>query len=184
MSRIGRMPIEVPGGVTVEMDSKASHVIVKGPKGQLERTFSPAMGIEFKDGLLTVTRPTDNREHKALHGLTRALLANMVTGVSTGFTKRMQVVGVGYRVDMKGDSLVLHMGYSHPVEVVPPPDITFTVEKGGRDFQVEGIDKELVGQVAAKIRAVRKPEPYKGKGIRYAGEYVRMKAGKAGKATV
>ena len=178
------MPIELPNGVTVEMNSKTNHVVVKGPKGQLERTFSPDMGIEIKEGQLIVTRPTDNREHKAQHGLTRALLSNMVTGVSTGFTKQLQVVGVGYRVDMRDESLVLHMGYSHPIEVVPPPGIAFTVEKGGRDFKVDGIDKELVGQVAAKIRAVRKPEPYKGKGIRYAGEYVRMKAGKAGKAAM
>jgi len=181
VSRIGRMPIELPDGVTVDMNSKTNHVVVKGPKGQLERTFSPDMGIGLKEGLLVVTRPTDNREHKAQHGLTRALLSNMVTGVSAGFTKQMQVVGVGYRVDMRDESLVLHMGYSHPIEVVPPPGITFIVEKGGRDFKVDGIDKELVGQVAAKIRAVRKPEPYKGKGIRYAGEYVRMKAGRLAK---
>lgn len=182
MSRIGRMPIELPKGVTVEMDPKTNHVQVNGPKGKLERSLHRDMRIELDNTHLVVSRPTDNREHKALHGLTRALLANMVTGVSAGFTKRMQVVGVGYRVDMRGGTLVLHMGYSHPVEVVPPPGISFTVEKGGRDFQVDGIDKELVGQVAAKIRAVRKPEPYKGKGIRYADEYVRLKAGKAGKA--
>ena len=182
MSRIGRTPIEVPSGVKIEMDPETNHVKVSGPKGNLERTFSPDMQISQEANQLHVTRPSDSRQHKAIHGLTRALLANMVTGVSTGFTKQMQIVGVGYRADMRGDSLVLYVGYSHPVEIIPPPGVSFTIEKGGRDFQVHGIDRELVGQVAAKVRGVRKPEPYKGKGIRYADEYVRMKAGKAGKA--
>jgi large subunit ribosomal protein L6 len=182
VSRIGRMPIEVPVGVTIEIDSKTNLVKVNGPKGKLERTFSSDMGIKLDGKQLIVTRPDDSREHKAIHGLTRALLANMVTGVSAGFTKGMQVVGVGYRVETRDDTLILHMGYSHPVEIVPPPGVEFIVEKGGRDFQVSGIDREMVGHVAAKVRAVRKPEPYKGKGIRYKDEYVRMKAGKAGKA--
>jgi large subunit ribosomal protein L6 len=176
------MPIEVPGGVTIEMDPQTNHVVVSGPKGKLERTFSPDMQISREDNQLLVARPSDSREHRSMHGLTRALLANMVTGVSTGFTKQMQVIGVGYRADMRGDALVLYVGYSHPVEIIPPPGVSFNVEKGGRDFQVHGIDRELVGQVAAKVRDVRKPEPYKGKGVRYVGEYVRMKAGKAGKA--
>lgn len=181
MSRIGRTPIPLPEGVTVEIDSKTNHVRVKGPKGELERTFSPDMKIELVDGQIVVTRPTDQRHHRALHGLTRALLANMVEGVSNGFVKKMQVQGVGYRAELRGPALVLYVGYSHPVELIPPRGITFSVEKGGRDFQVEGIDKELVGQVAANIRSVRKPEPYKGKGIRYADEVVLLKAGKSGK---
>ncbi len=181
MSRIGRLPIPLPKGVTVEIDPRTNRVRVKGPKGELERTFSPDIQITLEDNQLKVTRPTDSRRHRALHGLTRALLANMVEGVSKGFVKRMQVQGVGYRVEMRGNALVLSVGYSHPVEFLPPPGITFSVDKGGRDFQVEGIDKELVGQVAAKIRAVRPPEPYKGKGVRYADEVVRLKAGKAGK---
>jgi large subunit ribosomal protein L6 len=176
------MPIDVPAGVTVTIDETSNHIAVKGPKGQLERIFHADMTISLEDKRLVVSRPSDGREHRALHGLTRALLANMVRGVSEGFTRRMQVQGVGYRVDLKGAVLVLNVGYSHPVEIVPPPGITFNVDKGGRDFQVLGIDKELVGQVAAKIRAVRKPEPYKGKGVRYAEEFVRLKAGKAGKA--
>jgi len=182
VSRIGRMPIDLPAGVTVEVDAKNNHVKVKGPKGELEQTFNRDMQIELNDTQLIVKRPTDGRIHRSLHGLTRALLANMVKGVSDGYVRRMQVVGVGYRVDLRGEVLVLNVGYSHPVEVFPPPGIKFTVEKGGRDFQIEGIDKELVGQVAANVRAVRKPESYKGKGVRYADEYVRLKAGKAGKA--
>ena len=139
------------------------------------------MSVAWRDNQIVVTRPSDGKRHKALHGLTRALLANMVTGVSEGFQKTLEIVGVGYRAEMQGEKLVLSVGYSHPVEVEPPPGITFTVEKGYRRFSVEGIDKELVGEVAARIRAVRKPEPYKGKGIRYLGERVRRKAGKAGK---
>lgn len=176
------MPIDVPAGVTVTIDETSNHIAVKGPKGQLERTFHKDMAIRLQDTQLIVSRPSDGRQHRALHGLTRSLLANMVQGVSEGFVRRMQVQGVGYRVDLKGDSLVLNVGYSHPVEIIPPPGVSFSVDKSGRDFLVQGIDKELVGQVAAKIRSVRKPEPYKGKGVRYAEEFVRLKAGKAGKA--
>ncbi len=180
MSRIGRKPIDIPEKVTVEI-GKNNKVTVKGPKGELTRTFHPDMTIEIKDGQILVTRPTDQRHHRALHGLTRALLANMVTGVSQGFVKELEMVGVGYRAILKGKALDLSLGFSHPVVIEPPEGITFEVEKSGRAFRVMGIDKELVGEVAAKIRALRPPEPYKGKGIRYRGEYVRMKAGKAGK---
>ncbi len=182
MSRIGRMPIELPKGVKAEIDSQTNSVKVSGPKGTLERVFHREMTIVQEGTQLAVTRPSDARDHKALHGLTRALLANMVHGVSQGFVRKMQVIGVGYRADLRGDSLVLNVGYSHPVEIPAPPGIKFSVEKGGRDFAVEGIDRELVGEVAAKIRAVRRPEPYKGKGVMYADEKVRIKAGKAGKA--
>jgi large subunit ribosomal protein L6 len=140
------------------------------------------MSIALRDNQIIVTRPSDGKRHKAMHGLTRALLANMVTGVSEGFRKTLEIVGVGYRAEKREEELVLSVGYSHPVRIEPPPGITFKVEKGYRSFTVEGIDKELVGEVAARIRAVRKPEPYKGKGIRYLGELVRRKAGKAGKA--
>ncbi len=180
MSRIGRKPIDIPEKVTVEI-GKNNKVTVKGPKGELTRTFHPDMTIEIKDGQILVTRPTDQRHHRALHGLTRALLANMVTGVSQGFVKELEMVGVGYRAILKGKALDLSLGFSHPVVIEPPEGINFEVEKSGRAFRVMGIDKELVGEVAAKIRALRPPEPYKGKGIRYRGEYVRMKAGKAGK---
>lgn len=179
MSRIGRMPIAVPQGVAV--DVKGNRVTVKGPKGELSRSFDQDMSIALQDNQIVVTRPSDSKRHKSMHGLTRALLANMVTGVSEGFQRTLEIVGVGYRAEMQGEKLVLSVGYSHPVEIEPPPGITFTVEKGYRSFIVEGIDKELVGEVAARIRAVRKPEPYKGKGIRYIGERVRRKAGKAGK---
>jgi len=175
------MPIDLPQGVTAEIDSETNTVKVSGPKGSLARGFHPDMAIKVEGRQLMVSRPSDQRTHRALHGLTRALLANMVHGVSQGFVKKMQVVGVGYRVDMRGDALVLNVGFSHPIEFPAPQGIKFSVDKGGRDFQIEGIDREFVGQVAAKIRAVREPEPYKGKGIMYAGETVRMKAGKAGK---
>lgn len=176
------MPIDLPQGVTADIDPDNNHITVKGPKGTLERTYHADMSVALQANQLLVTRPSDERTHKALHGLTRALIANMVNGVSQGFVRKMQVVGVGYRVDLRGDALVLNVGYSHPVEVSAPPGITFSVEKGGHDFQVAGIDRELVGQVAAKIRSVRRPEPYKGKGVIYADEKVRIKAGKAGKA--
>ncbi len=179
MSRIGRRPIPVPAGVSVHIEGP--RVTVKGPKGELSRSFNQDMSITLQDNQIIVTRPTDSKRHKALHGLTRALLANMVTGVSQGFQKTLELEGVGYRAEMQGDKLVLSVGYSHPVLIEPPPGISFSVEKGYRSFTVEGIDKELVGEVAAKIRAVRKPEPYKGKGIRYLGERIRRKAGKAGK---
>jgi len=179
VSRIGRMPIPIPQGVQV--DIKGSHVTVKGPKGELSRSFNPDMTIALQDGQIVVTRPTDNRQHRALHGLTRALLANMVTGVTEGYRKDMEINGVGYRAEMQGDNLVLYVGFSHPVEIVPPSGITLGIENRGKTVVVEGIDKELVGEMAARVRRVRPPEPYKGKGIRYVGEYVRQKAGKAGK---
>lgn len=173
------MPIPIPQGVQV--DIKGSHVTVKGPKGELSRSFNPDMTIALQDGQIVVTRPTDNRQHRALHGLTRALLANMVTGVTEGYRKDMEINGVGYRAEMQGDNLVLYVGFSHPVEIVPPSGITLGIENRGKTVVVEGIDKELVGEMAARLRRVRPPEPYKGKGIRYVGEYVRQKAGKAGK---
>ena len=179
MSRIGRMPIPIPEGVQV--DIKNSHVTVKGPKGVLSRSFNPDIKISIQDGKIVVTRPTDNRQHRALHGLTRALLANMVTGVTEGYRKELEIRGVGYRAEMRGQNLVLHVGFSHPVEMTPPEGITFGIEGRGKIIVVEGIDKELVGEIAARVRRVRPPEPYKGKGIRYVGEYVRQKAGKAGK---
>jgi len=180
MSRIGRKPVVIPAKVSVEL-GKNNKVTVKGPKGELTRSFSPDMTFEMKDGQVVVSRPTDLRHHRALHGLTRALLANMVTGVSEGFVKELEMVGVGYRAVMKGNALDLSLGFSHPVVIEPPEGISFEVEKGGRAFHVRGADKELVGEVAAKIRALRPPEPYKGKGISYRGEYIRRKAGKAGK---
>jgi large subunit ribosomal protein L6 len=179
MSRIGRMPVEVPAGVQVEVED--SRVTVRGPKGELTRLFHPDMNISLQEGQIVVLRPTDDREHRSLHGLTRALLANMVQGVSEGFRKELEIVGVGYRAEIQGERLVLNVGYSHSVEVVPPEGITITVARGAKRIAVEGVDKELVGRIAAQIRAVRKPEPYKGKGIRYVGEQVRRKAGKAGK---
>ncbi len=180
MSRIGRMPIPIPSGVQVQVEP-GNQVTVKGPKGSLVRSFSPDLKIEVTDGQIVVARPSDARHHRAMHGLTRVLLANMVTGVSQGFRKDLEIVGVGYRAELQGQKLVLFLGYSHPVEVEPPAGIKFEVDRGGRKFSVLGVDKELVGEVAAKIRAKRPPEPYKGKGIRYVGEYVRVKAGKSGK---
>lgn len=179
MSRIGKMPIPVPSDVQVTI--RGSEVTVKGPKGELSRTFHKDISISLEDNQIIVTRPTDHRLHRSLHGLTRALLSNMVQGVHEGFSKKLEIQGVGYRAQQEGDKLILHVGYSHPVQITPPPGITLEVEKGYRDIVVRGVDKELVGRMAAEIRAVRKPEPYKGKGIRYAGEYVRRKAGKAGK---
>ncbi len=180
MSRIGKKPIDIPEKVSIQI-GKNNTVTVKGPKGELTRTFSPDMTIEVKDGQVVVSRPTDQRSHRALHGLTRALLANMVTGVSQGYVKQLEMVGVGYRAVMKGNALDLSLGFSHPVIIEPPEGITFEVDKGGRSFRVMGIDKELVGETTAKIRRLRPPEPYKGKGIRYKDEVVRRKAGKAGK---
>ena len=179
MSRIGRMPVSIPKGVQV--DIRGNHVTVKGPKGELSRSFNPDMAISLQDGQIIVTRPTDDQQHRALHGLTRALLANMVTGVTKGYRKDLEVQGVGYRVEMRGKNLVLYVGFSHPVEIAPPSGITFDVESRGKTIMIEGIDKELVGEVAARVRRVRPPEPYKGKGIRYVGEYVRQKAGKGSK---
>jgi large subunit ribosomal protein L6 len=182
MSRIGRMPVPTPDNVAV--DIMGHQVTVKGPKGELSREFHPDMSIELENGEILVNRPSDARQHRALHGLTRALLANMVEGVTEGYTKRLQVEGVGYRAEIRGDTLVLYVGFSHPVEVEPPPGITFSVERGSRVFAVEGIDKEVVGNTAARIRSIRPPEPYKGKGIRYEGERIRRKPGKAGKVSV
>ena len=151
MSRIGRMPVPVPEGVAVSIEG--NHVTVRGPKGELSRSFDEDMSIALRDNQIIVTRPSDSKRHKAMHGLTRALLANMVTGVSEGFRKTLEIVGVGYRAEMREEKLVLSVGYSHPVPIEPPPGITFKVEKGYRSFTVEGIDKELVGEVAARIRA-------------------------------
>jgi large subunit ribosomal protein L6 len=174
------MPISLPGGVKV--DIQGNQVAVSGAKGDLSRTFHPDMEISLEDEQLTVRRPTDQRHHKALHGLTRALLNNMVIGVSEGFQKQLEVQGVGYRVDLQEDgSLHLQLGFSHPVNIAPPEGIEFEVEARTKVITVKGADKELVGQTAAEIRAWRPPEPYKGKGVRYLGEYVRRKAGKAGK---
>jgi large subunit ribosomal protein L6 len=174
------MPISLPEGVRA--DIQGVQVTVTGPKGGLSREFHPDMKVVLEEGQLKVRRPTDQRHHKALHGLTRALLNNMVIGVTQGFQKQLEIHGVGYRVDVQGDgSLVLHLGFSHPVNIVPPEEIQFEVEARTKRITVRGMDKELVGQVTAEIRAWRPPEPYKGKGIRYVGEYVRRKAGKAGK---
>jgi large subunit ribosomal protein L6 len=178
MSRIGRAPIPVPEGVDVSVDG--SRVAVKGPKGQLEQEFRPEMAILLEDAVLRVERPSDERLHRSLHGLTRTLLANMVVGVTQGYEKRLEIVGVGYRAAMKENDLELALGFSHPVIVRPPEGIEFEVPQPTR-ITVRGIDKQLVGEVAAGIRKLRKPEPYKGKGIRYEGEYVRKKAGKAAK---
>ena len=181
MSRVGRMPIPIPSDMTVDI-GKGNRISVKGPKGQLIRDLSPEMTIEVDGQNLVVERPTDQRRHRAFHGLTRALLSNMVIGVSEGYRKDLQIVGVGYRAVQRDASVVFSLGFSHPVEVVPPEGISLTVTaRDGRSFSVEGIDKELVGKVASEIRALRKPEPYKGKGVRYADEHVRRKAGKAGK---
>jgi len=177
MSRIGRLPIPVP--TAVQVDIEGANVKVTGPKGNLSRTVDSEMRLHMEDGRLVVTRPSDDPRHRAMHGLTRALVANMVTGVETGFRKTLELVGVGYRAQKQGDKLVLSLGFSHPVEVDPPPGISFEVE--GNRVHIDGIDKEQVGQVAADIRKRRPPEPYLGKGIRYAGERVRRKAGKSGK---
>jgi large subunit ribosomal protein L6 len=178
MSRIGRMPIALPSGVEVTQEGR--RLRVKGPLGTLEREIHPEITVEREDGALRVVRPSDQPRHRALHGLTRTLVNNMVTGVTSGFSKGLEISGVGYRATLQGTKLVLALGYSHPVEVEPPTGIEFRVETPTR-LAVFGADKELVGQVAAYIRSRRKPEPYKGKGIRYAGEQILRKAGKAGK---
>jgi large subunit ribosomal protein L6 len=178
MARIGKKPIPLPNGVTV--DIKKNDVTVKGPKGQLSRTFSPAISIDLDNGAVTVDRPTDQQHHKALHGLTRALINNMVVGVSEGFVRNLEIVGVGYRARMEGNDLVLNVGHSHAITFEGSDEISFEVDRTGRLIVVHGIDKEIVGETAARIRRTRPPEPYKGKGIRYSDEYVRRKAGKAG----
>ena len=174
------MPIPLPAGVKVDIQDR--RVTVTGAKGSLSREFHPDMKIELRDNQLAVSRPSDERQHRALHGLTRALLNNMVVGVSQGFQKQLEVQGVGYRVDLQGDgSLLLQLGFSHPVRVDPPQGIRFEVDSRTKVITINGVDKELVGRVAAEIRAWRPPEPYKGKGIWYVGEHIRRKAGKAGK---
>ncbi|MCZ7663385.1 MAG: 50S ribosomal protein L6 [Thermoleophilia bacterium] len=175
MSRIGKAPIPVPAGVDINIDG--NRVRVKGPKGELLETVSPDMVLTLQAGSLTVARPSESNTHRALHGLTRTLIANMVTGVTTGFEKRLEIVGVGYRAALKGQDLEIQVGYSHPVVVSPPRNIEFEVP-AVTQIVVKGISKQVVGQVAADIRAIRKPEPYKGKGIRYQGEVVRRKVGK------
>jgi len=179
VSRIGRMPVAVPTGVDVQI--KGSLVKVKGPKGEIEFSFPAEMEISLEKGEITVQRPSDERTHRALHGMTRALINNMVVGVSTGFEKMLEVNGVGYRAEVSGDNLMLYVGYSHPVVIEPPGGITFEVDVRTRQIKVIGFDKQLVGQIAADIRKVRPPEPYKGKGIKYLDEKIRRKAGKTGK---
>jgi large subunit ribosomal protein L6 len=175
VSRIGRKPVTVPDGVTV--DIKPGMVSVKGPRGELSQALSPDMKVTQSDGTLTVDRPTDRGEHRALHGLTRSLIANMVTGVTDGYEKRLEIQGVGYRARLQGKALELSVGYSHPVSVSAPDGIDFEVPVPTQ-VVVRGIDKQLVGEIAARIRRTRPPEPYKGKGVRYAGEHVRRKVGK------
>lgn len=179
MSRIGKKPIPIPSGVQVTVNG--NEVNVKGPKGELTRKFDPDIKIEVAGGQIQVERPTDQRRHRALHGLVRALIANMVTGVSEGYEIRLRIQGTGYRALMEGADLRLSLGYSHDVQIVPPPTVSFEVEDRGSLVIVRSINKELIGQIVADIRKLRPPEPYKGKGIRFEGEYVRQKAGKAGK---
>jgi large subunit ribosomal protein L6 len=179
VSRVGRLPVVVPSGVEVKIEG--SHVKIKGPKGEMEYTFSPKIEITLNEGEVTIKRPSDARDMRSLHGTTRALIQNMVTGVTDGFQKELELVGIGYRANMQGNNLVLNVGYSHPVEIEPPQGITFEVGDRNQQIFVSGIDKQAVGQIAADIRKVRPPEPYKGKGIRYKDEYIRRKAGKAGK---
>lgn len=181
MSRIGRMPIPVPKGVEVKI--VGSLVTVRGPRGQASHEVHPDIKVVLEEGQLLVQRPTDQQQHRALHGLTRALLNNIVTGVTEGFRRELEIVGTGYRAEMAGQNMILNLGFSHPVEVTPPPDVTFAVDTRTRRITIEGIDKQIVGQVAAEIRQLRPPEPYKGKGVRYFGEHVRRKAGKAGKVS-
>ena len=178
MSRIGRLPIPVPTNVDVTIDGR--NVTVTGPRGTLSRALHPDITVSREEATLVVTRPTEQKTHKQLHGLTRTLVNNMVVGVTDGYRKGLEITGVGYRAALNGKRLTLNLGYSHPVEIDPPDGISFELENPTR-LAVVGIDKELVGQIAAKVRATRKPEPYKGKGVRYSGEYIRRKAGKAGK---
>ena len=177
MSRIGKLPVAIPNGVKIELDG--SNLTVKGPKGELSRTLHPEMTVGIDDGQIVVTRPSDQKRHRALHGLTRSLINNMVGGVNDGFSKTLEIHGVGYRAEAVDSGIQLFVGYSHPVDYKPPDGVAITVEAPTK-LKVEGIDKESVGQAAAEIRKVRPPEPYKGKGIRYEGEHVRRKAGKTG----
>lgn len=181
MSRIGRLPVAIPAGVQVELDG--SKVRVKGPKGELQREFSSLIGIAKEENELKITRNSDNPEERALHGTTRAVLANMIRGVSQGFEVVLEVEGVGYRAEMEGNKLALFVGYSHPVKMEPPAGVTFETDAKTRKIKVNDFDKELVGQVAANVRKVRAPEAYHGNGLRYLGDSVRRKAGKAGKGT-
>jgi len=178
MSRIGKLAITIPSGVDVEIDG--NHVVVTGPKGELERDLAPELHIVREDGVLRVERPNDEKRSRELHGLTRTLVNNMVVGVTAGYRKPLEITGVGYRATLVGRKLQLNLGYSHPIEIDPPAGISFEVDNPTH-LAVVGINKELVGQIAAKVRSMRKPEPYKGKGVRYAGEVIRRKAGKAGK---
>jgi large subunit ribosomal protein L6 len=180
MSRVGRLPVEIPSGVEVKI--QGTHVHVKGPKGELEHTFPPVVGISFDNNRISVQRKAEDKFHRSMHGTARAVINNMVVGVSQGFEKELQIEGVGYRAEMSGDNLILYVGYSHEVPIEPPEGISFEVENRGRDVKVKGIDKQAVGQIAAVIRKIRPPEPYKGKGIRYKNERIQRKAGKAGKA--
>lgn len=179
MSRIGHLPVIVPKNVDIKI--KGTHVIVKGPKGEMKHTFPASMQISFKDNEVIVQRPSDERRHRAFHGMTRALINNMVTGVSKGFEKTLEVVGVGYRAELRGKNLILNVGYSHEIVIDPPEGIVFEVDDKSRQIKVSGYDKQAVGQIAAEIRKTRSPDPYKGKGIRFLGEHIRRKAGKAGK---
>jgi len=192
VSRIGRMAVPVPAGVQVNIGGggvrstpvhrQDNQVTIKGPKGELSREFHPHISIALQEGNILVTRPTDHRYHRSLHGLTRALLSNMITGVTTGFRRNLVIEGTGYRASVDNEGLTLEVGYSHPIKVIPPQGVTIAVDRSAVNITVEGIDKELVGEVAAKIRAVHVSDPYKAKGIRYAEERIRRKAGKAGKA--
>jgi large subunit ribosomal protein L6 len=179
MSRIGKKPVDIPAKVQVSLSG--NEITVKGPKGQLTMTAHPQMKLAQEDGRLVVTRPNDERRSRELHGLTRALINNMITGVSQGFRKTLLIEGVGYRAEMQGKNLVMYLGYSHPVPVEPPDGISFSIEERGTIIHVDGIDRQLVGQVTADLRNLRPPEPYKGKGVRYSDETIRRKAGKAGK---
>lgn len=179
MSRVGKKPIEIPSGVTITVDGD-NNVTVKGPKGELSRSFSPEMTINVEENVINVTRPSDSKTHRTLHGTTRALLSNMVEGVSKGYEKTLELIGVGYRAQKQGNKLVLNVGYSHPVEFEPESGLEIEVPSNTKVI-VKGTSKERVGALAANIRDVRPPEPYKGKGIRYEGEYVRRKEGKTGK---
>ena len=180
MSRVGRLPVVIPAGVQVEVTG--SNVRIKGPKGEMQRTFSTSIGIAKENNQILVTRNSDLPAERALHGTTRAVLANMIHGVSAGFDRTLEIEGVGYRAELNGKNLVLYVGYSHPVEIEPPAGISFDVDAKTRQVIIRGYDKELVGQIAANVRNIRPPEPYHGKGLHYLGERIRRKAGKAGKA--
>ncbi len=180
MSRIGNTPVPIPDGVEVQIDE--NRVIVRGPKGELSREFASELQISHDEGTVRVTRSSDEQRVKALHGLTRALINNMVIGVTEGYSKALEIHGTGYRAELQGNTLVMHLGHSHPVEITPPENITFQVNPRANTIVVEGIDKQVVGQLAAEIRGWRPVEPYLGKGVRYVGEHIRRKAGKAGKA--